>query len=123
MTGALSISAQVVQVQESLVRVGYVACLSAMVVGRLVADTLVNRYSVVPVLQISGASIAAGLTLALLSPTLATATIGFALTGFGMASVVPLCFSLAGKSSKISPRPPYRSSPPSGISDCWPALR
>lgn len=85
-------------------RVGYVACLSAMVVGRLVADTLVNRYSVVPVLQISGASIAAGLTLALLSPTLATATIGFALTGFGMASVVPLCFSLAGKSSKISPQ-------------------
>ena len=96
--------AQVVQGQESLVRVGYVACLSAMVVGRLVADTLVNRYSVVPVLQISGASIAAGLTLALLSPTLATATIGFALTGFGMASVVPLCFSLAGKSSKISPQ-------------------
>ncbi len=96
--------AQVVQVRESLVRVGYVACLSAMVVGRLVADTLVNRYSVVPMLQVSGASIAAGLTLALLSPTLATATTGFALTGFGMASVVPLCFSLAGKSSQVSPQ-------------------
>ena len=96
--------AQVVQVWESLVRVGYVACLSAMVAGRMLADRLVNRYGVVPVLQVSGASIAAGLTLALLSPTLVEATIGFALTGFGMASVVPLCFSLAGKHGRISPQ-------------------
>lgn len=96
--------AQVVQVRESLVRVGYVACLSAMVAGRMLADRLVNRYGVVPVLQVSGASIAAGLTLALLSPTLVEATIGFALTGFGMASVVPLCFSLAGKHGRISPQ-------------------
>lgn len=94
--------AQVLEAQEELVRVGYVACLTAMVIGRLKADSLVNRFSVVPVLQMSGLSVAFGLSLALLFPSLAPATFGFALVGFGMASIVPLCFSLAGKSNKFS---------------------
>ena len=31
------------------------------------------------------------------------ATAGLALVGFGMASVVPLCYSLAGKSTRVPP--------------------
>ena len=79
--------AQVVQPGESLIRAGYLACMCAMVTGRLLADGLVNRFGVTPVLQLSGLSIAAGL----------------ALVGFGMASVVPLCYSLAGKSTRVPP--------------------
>ena len=94
--------AQILNVQEELVRVGYVACLTAMVIGRLTADSLVNRFNVVFVLQMSGLCVALGLSLALLFPSLAPATFGFALVGFGMASIVPLCFSLAGKSDKFS---------------------
>ena len=60
--------AQVVQPGESLIRAGYLACMCAMVTGRLLADGLVNRFGVTPVLQLSGLSIAAGLSLALLWP-------------------------------------------------------
>ena len=95
--------AQVVQPGESLIRAGYLACMCAMVTGRLLADGLVNRFGVTPVLQLSGLCIAAGLSLALLWPDLLPATAGLALMGFGMASVVPLCYSLAGKSTRVPP--------------------
>ena len=95
--------AQVVQPGESLIRAGYLACMCAMVTGRLLADGLVNRFGVTPVLQLSGLCIAAGLSLALLWPDLLPATAGLALVGFGMASVVPLCYSLAGKSTRVPP--------------------
>ena len=95
--------AQVVQPGESLIRAGYLACMGAMVTGRLLADGLVNRFGVTPVLQLSGLCIAAGLSLALLWPDLLPATAGLALVGFGMASVVPLCYSLAGKSTRVPP--------------------
>lgn len=88
---------------EDWIRLGYIACMSAMVIGRFTADSLVNRYGVIPVLQISGACIASGLFLALAFPSLLPATGGLALVGFGMASVVPLCYSLSGKSVKVSP--------------------
>lgn len=65
------------------------------------ADRLVGRYGATPVLQLSGICIAGGLALALLCPRLVPATGGLALVGFGMASVVPLCYSLAGKSRKV----------------------
>lgn len=96
--------AQVVQPGESLVRVGYVACMSAMVLGRLMADGLINHYGVAPVLQLSGLCIAGGMALALLQPELGSAAAGFALVGFGMASIVPICYSLAGKSTKVPPQ-------------------
>ena len=92
-----------VQPGESLIRAGYLACMCAMVTGRLLADGLVNRFGVTPVLQLSGLCIAAGLSLALLWPDLLPATAGLALVGFGMASVVPLCYSLAGKSTRVPP--------------------
>ena len=93
--------AQVIRPGEELIRLGYVACMTAMVIGRFVADRLVSRYGVTPVLQLSGCCIAGGMALALLLPRLEAATAGLALVGFGMASVVPLCYSLAGKSRKV----------------------
>ncbi len=88
---------------EAWIRLGYIACMSAMVCGRFTADGLVNRHGVIPVLQISGACIAVGLALALVFPSLVPATAGLALVGFGMASVVPLCYSLSGKSRRTTP--------------------
>ncbi len=93
--------AQVIQPEEHFVRLGYLACMTFMVMGRLLADGLVNRYGVTPVLQASGLCIAAGLTLALTTGELVPATMGLALVGFGMASIVPLCYSLAGRSRTI----------------------
>jgi|GEM_PF-513790 len=113
--------AQVVQPGESLIRAGYLACMCAMVTGRLLADGLVNRFGVTPVLQLSGLCIAAGLSLALLWPDLLPATAGLALVGFGMASVVPLCYSLAGKSTRVPPSVLSRWSRPSVSWAFWAA--
>ena len=55
-------------------------------------------------MRLSGVSIAVGLSLALVWPRLASATVGLALVGFGMASIVPLCYSLAGRSTKVPAR-------------------
>ncbi len=96
--------AQVIQPGEHLVRLGYLACMCFMVMGRLCADGLVNRFGVTPVLQMSGLSIALGMSLALGFAQLVPSTIGLALVGFGMASVVPLCYSLAGKAEDIPPQ-------------------
>lgn len=90
--------ADVVQPGEALVRVGYVGC---MVLGRLTADGLINRFGVAPVLRLSGLCIATGLSLAVAFPYLVPATLGLGLVGYGMASVVPLCYSLAGKSTRV----------------------
>jgi MFS family permease len=55
------------------------------------------------VLQFSGTLIASGLLLAVLFPNLITATFGFLLVGFGVSSVVPIAYGLAGKSTSMSP--------------------
>ena len=93
--------AQVIQPGEHLVRLGYLACMCFMVMGRLLADGLVNRFGVTPVLQMSGLCIATGMSLALGFAELLPSTVGLAMVGFGMASVVPLCYALAGKAKDI----------------------
>ena len=67
------------------------------------ADGLVTRFGVIRILQVSGALIASGLLIAVLLPHVATATFGLALVGFGTASVVPVCYSMAGKSQIMHP--------------------
>ncbi|WP_346667780.1 MFS transporter [uncultured Desulfovibrio sp.] len=96
--------ADVIQPGPDFTRVGYVACMGCMVLGRLTADGLVNRFGVELVLRLSGLCIAAGLSLAVVFPHLIPATLGLGLVGYGMASVVPLCYSLAGKSPRVPAR-------------------
>lgn len=96
--------ADVIQPGADFIRVGYVACMGCMVLGRLTADGLVNRFDVELVLRLSGLCIAAGLGLAVAFPFLVPATLGLGLVGYGMASVVPLCYSLAGKSTRVPAR-------------------
>lgn len=96
--------AQVIRPEEHFVRLGYLSCMCCMVAGRLLADGMVNRHGVTPVLQGSGLCIAVGLSLALITGELVPACVGLGLVGFGMASVVPLCYSLAGRSKDVSPQ-------------------
>ena len=44
-----------------------------------------------------------GLLVSVLFPMLWSATLGFLLVGFGTSSIVPLCYSMAGKSKKMIP--------------------
>jgi MFS family permease len=54
-------------------------------------------------LQLSSGLIASGLALAVGFPYLVPAVAGFLLVGFGIASVVPLSYSAAGRSTTVSP--------------------
>jgi MFS family permease len=94
---------KVVQSPVTLTTVGYVAFMSTMATGRFLGDWLVTKYGVVRILQLSGIFIAGGLLTAILLPNLIAATIGFLMVGFGVSSVVPVVYGLAGKSTNMSP--------------------
>ncbi len=94
---------KVVEVEPALVAVGYVCFMGAMASGRFITDKATNRYGKLPILQVSGILIFLGLMLAVLLPNLYTAAIGFLLVGFGVASIVPVSYGIAGRSKLYSP--------------------
>lgn len=94
---------KVVQAKAAWIGAGYTAFMSTMAAGRFVADRLVTRFGIKRILQISGIVITAGLLVAIIFPYIPTAIAGFILVGAGVSSVVPLVYSAAGKSKKVSP--------------------
>ncbi|MFT3740615.1 MAG: MFS transporter [Breznakibacter sp.] len=94
---------EVIKPNENLIRLGYIAFMSTMALGRLTADRIVNRLGIVTMLRASSLLLVSGFMLAVLVPTLVSATIGFLMIGFGTSSVVPLCYGMAGKSKKLLP--------------------
>jgi MFS family permease len=91
----------IVKSPASLVTIGYVAFTGTMALGRFLGDSLVTRFGVKRILQLSGSLITTGLLIAVVFPFVTTATIGFLLVGFGVSSVVPIVYGLAGKSSSM----------------------
>lgn len=94
---------QVVHAPVEVSRLGFIAFMSAMAGGRFAADYFITRFGVKPMLKASGLIILTGLLLSVVFPTLVPATIGFLLVGLGVASVVPLSYSIAGRSKTIAP--------------------
>lgn len=94
---------QVVEAPKDLVRLGYIAFMCTMAGGRFAADRLVTRFGVIPVVRTGGLLIAAGLLLSVIFPCLAMATAGFLLVGLGTSSIVPICYSMAGKTKIMEP--------------------
>lgn len=93
---------KIVEAPAGLVTLGYSAFMGTMALGRFLGDGLVLRFGRKEILQGSGILIAIGLLIAVFIPTLVFATIGFLLVGFGVSSVVPIVYSQAGKSDKMS---------------------
>ncbi len=93
----------IVQSPKEFITFGYVAFTAAMATGRFIGDGLVRKLGIRKVLQLSATFIATGLFIAILFPYLASAVTGFLLVGLGVSSVVPLVYSLAGKSGSMSP--------------------
>lgn len=94
---------QVIQPPKELVRLGYVACMFTMALGRFVADKLITRWGAVRVVRICGLTITTGLLLVVLFPYIVVSPIGFLLVGFGISATVPICYSMAGRSKKMLP--------------------
>lgn len=92
---------QVVNAPDSLVRLGFVVSLCTMATGRMIADRFIMRYGSARVIFTSGTLIFIGMVLAVAMPTLPFATLGFLLVGFGISSTVPVCYSLAGRSTTM----------------------
>ncbi|WP_416974658.1 MFS transporter [Streptomyces sp. 4F14] len=69
-----------------------------MAIARLAGDAVVNRFGVVRTVRFGGGLAVAGGALVVVADHPAVAMAGFALTGFGIAVVVPLCFAAAGHS-------------------------
>jgi MFS family permease len=93
----------VVKAKAAWIGAGYTAFMSTMAAGRFVADWLVTHFGIKKILQTSGVVIATGLSVAIIFPDIATSIAGFILVGAGVSSVVPLVYSAAGKSKKVSP--------------------
>lgn len=92
----------IVMAPASIITLGYVAFTSTMALGRFIGDSLVTKLGAKRMLQISGSIITSGLLIAVIFPYLLTATAGFFLVGFGVSSVVPIVYGLAGKSTTMS---------------------
>lgn len=93
----------IVKIAENQIKLGYIVCMCTMTIGRFTANIIINKYGNTFVLQLSGALITIGMMIAVISPTIIFATIGFGIVGLGIASTVPICYSLAGKSTSLSP--------------------
>lgn len=80
----------------------FVAYMIAMTSGRFMGDKMVARTGIKTLLNYSGWFIFAGLLTAVLLPYPIPAGLGFMLVGLGVSCVVPLVFSIAGKSATLS---------------------
>lgn len=92
----------VVKANPALITVGYLAFTSTMAIGRFVGDWLVLKVGVKRMLQMSGILVFGGLLISILFPYFFPASIGFLLVGFGVASVIPIVYGIAGKTSSMS---------------------
>ncbi|MEU7331583.1 MFS transporter [Streptomyces parvus] len=68
---------------------GFIALVGAQFIGRLIGDRLVDRFGQRAVARAGGLITAVGMGLALAVPTLPGTILGFALAGFGVATLVP----------------------------------
>lgn len=87
----------------STAALGYTSFALSMTLGRFVGDALVTRYDAAGVLRSCALMVASGVSLAAFASTPLWAIAGFGLAGFGLANLVPLIFSAAGRVPGIMP--------------------
>lgn len=75
-------------------------CMAAM---RFCGDAVRNRVGAVALLRVSAGVAAVGMVLAALAPSTGVALAGFALCGLGLANLVPILFSAAGRQGGANP--------------------
>ena len=83
----------------SIAALGYSAFALSMAACRIVGDVSVRRFGPSTVVALGGLVAAAGLALVLGLPNVVTACVGFGLVGIGLANIVPVIFSAAGRST------------------------
>jgi MFS family permease len=82
---------------------GYFAFSITMIAVRLVTDRIVMRVGTVLFVQVVTAVAVLGFALVFAAPVPAVAIIGFAVVGLGVAGIVPIAWSAAGRKQPDSP--------------------
>jgi MFS family permease len=82
---------------------GYLTFMICMALSRFASDRLMERLGMAKTYILSSAFIIIGIALSVSFPYFWSAMIGFCFVGLGTAAVIPMTFSLAGKSRKYSP--------------------
>lgn len=92
----------VIGTDDGTAALGFAVFSIMMTIGRLTGDRISVRFSPALLVRFGGLVAASGLLLAIFVPTTATTLIGFAAVGLGVATVVPLAFSAAGRFPGVS---------------------
>jgi MFS family permease len=89
----------VLNAEAVVAAIGYSAFAFSMATCRIVGDVSVRRFGSDRVIALGGFVAATGLALVLGFPNVVTACVGFGLVGVGLANIVPVIFSAAGRST------------------------
>jgi MFS family permease len=89
----------VVRVSDTWRTTGYICFMACMTTGRMFSDRLINYWGPRKQLMLSGLVVCLGLIVAVSYPHLIMSSIGFSLVGFGVSSVIPTIYGVAGKSA------------------------
>ena len=82
---------------------GYLMFMTAMSLSRFLSDAVIHRIGMEKMFRISSTMVFSGLIAAALFPYFWPALIAFMVVGAGTAAVVPMVFTLAGKSKRYTP--------------------
>lgn len=80
----------------------FVLFMTAVTVGRFLGDYAVSKVGIKKILFYSGVFISTGFLICFLFPYILSTILGYFLIGIGVSCVVPLVFSIAGKSKNLS---------------------
>jgi predicted MFS family arabinose efflux permease len=81
---------------------GYTAFAFMMALGRLIGDGITGRLGYKGILMFDSVLIACGLTLAITIQHPVSVIVGFGFVGLGVATIIPIVYSLAGKSKTMA---------------------
>ncbi|MBC7828201.1 MAG: MFS transporter [Chitinophagaceae bacterium] len=93
---------KVIRADKDYVTFGYSSFIIMMTLGRLVGDRFIARFGSINILWFNGLLMAAGCIAVIIFPHVGVASVGFALIGLGSSVIVPIIYSMAGKSEKMS---------------------
>lgn len=87
----------------SVMGLGYVSLVGAQFVGRLLGDRLINAFGEVTMTRAGGALIFLGMGTVILAGNVPLALVGFAVAGFGCATLVPSAYAAADRAPGLKP--------------------
>ncbi|MBS1501970.1 MAG: MFS transporter [Bacteroidetes bacterium] len=96
---------EAVHANEKIVTTGLLVFMISVAAGRFIGDRMTGRWGIKRLLVNSSVLIVTGFTIAILLPHVVTTLIGFSLVGFGVSCIVPLVYSMAGRSKTLSEGP------------------